>query len=517
MPISGFFYRLRVRDPDDEDNFVDCLMNAAIVMIDRKTYAQVTGLILDNGEESGRIGQEFVLENPEDDSQTLRVERLGAFFVCDKKTYSQIHALLVPNANPPPRQPDDPDGANSHICTDVVRYCQDNDPESDVWIECERIWAMVVKDAKDYAQTTLILTFWPDTLGDEIDDDTSPYPARFCEVPDDIPLDDRVTTTINTFDTFWRFDISQNPINVSWGSPVLVIAATVTGTLTFSSFTVLTPDVAEDLTRDPPLEAIVSEFAIIDNIDDPVTNQWALRPPFEVAPDPAPASPITPEMLALDAIWKPQQGFVSNGGKTKTVTTFINLGAYRKQWPINIVDEKKHVKFYIDIPENPALGEGWHIWEVTYSYMRNGPGGPFPNSGTQKFYDWPGPPSDIGETGDGYDAAADFILGLENEVIAGSIESLTTSGPSDLGRDPAHPGPFENDLTYHFEFSIWSRKDVPLNAESLPDWDFGEHTVVTYETIGAFAKRLTIEIVGGKITVTESADGAFGAVPPAAP
>jgi hypothetical protein len=209
-------YRLRLRDPNDPDEYVDIPVNLAVALRDAKTGAQLYGLIFDNSENSGRVAHRRTVENPADPSQRIEVERIDGLILRDAKGGDErLHGYLIDNNDPPPRTASSDAGA-SHIRTHVVRYCRDNDPEGAPWVDVERIDCLALRDAKTGAQEIALIADWP-PAGDPIDDPDDPFKPRFCEVPQSLPLVDRQYERINPP---WRIDPLQNIVNFS-GAPAV--------------------------------------------------------------------------------------------------------------------------------------------------------------------------------------------------------------------------------------------------------------------------------------------------------
>lgn len=219
MPQTEFMYRLRVRDPNNSDNFVDILVAGAAALQDPKNSTQEYGLVFNNSETGSRFGHTYTVKNPSDESQTLDVERPDALVITDPKDSSQDTGLVFRNNDPPPRGKDWQEGDPSHYAVRVVRYCKDNDPNAATWIDSEWIDAFAISDPKSNAQDRGYVMRWP-TVGDPINDPTDPFNPVFCSVDPTLPLDDRQPATINPP---WRTDPLQNIVNVKWGGSYFIV------------------------------------------------------------------------------------------------------------------------------------------------------------------------------------------------------------------------------------------------------------------------------------------------------
>lgn len=233
---SRWVYIKRLRDPNDKDNTLDVQLLSAYMDFDAKSDAQGSGIVIDNGPDSSRIAYVKRVENSDDPDQYIDAERPVGIIIFDAKAGGQARGYILASDDPPPRQKDFEEGDVDFIASHVVRYCDGNDPDSDKWIDMERVDVLALFDAKSGALVRCLMMRWPENEvpdGDgaiPIDDPDDP----FCDMPGGVTFA-KVDDTLDVMEEFdrecadgsfidvvdedggWRFDWFQHPVNISWG------------------------------------------------------------------------------------------------------------------------------------------------------------------------------------------------------------------------------------------------------------------------------------------------------------
>jgi len=218
--------RLRVvkpgGDPTTPGDCVDVPIISEITFRDAKAYGQEFVHRINNTDQSSRIGHTHTVKHASvgpdgnvtlDGSSSLEVERTDFTSFIDPKDYAQERKYALFNNDPPPQTPGgDNNTDKAHRLSHFVRYTSDNTIDGVPWIDFEIMDEVEFVDAKEYGQGYIYTLRNPDP-GDPVNDGSDPYKPTFAKVDTSLPLVVSDSTTINPP---WRFDIFQNPVNVSW-------------------------------------------------------------------------------------------------------------------------------------------------------------------------------------------------------------------------------------------------------------------------------------------------------------
>lgn len=207
------YKRKRIKDPTDENNYIDIpvLYEAKFKTIQEQ--AQETFLYFNNSSTSSRKTHIKRVTNNQDASQYIDVERIDEWTVKTMAEQAQERTFVLRNTDPPPRQPD---GSNNpaHEKTHIVRYYGGNvGGENSPWVDVELIDELKISCAAEQYQEWHLVLRHPE-LNEQVVDQTVPYSvtAGFCDPS--FPL---AQTEIN-FDPPYRLDIFQNIINCNFVS-----------------------------------------------------------------------------------------------------------------------------------------------------------------------------------------------------------------------------------------------------------------------------------------------------------
>jgi hypothetical protein len=217
--------RKRVHLPNGGNVWIPCLEVVPFVVA--KDQYQEHNLYLRNGVDADRKVHIRDVPSLDSPSQTIPVERIENFMVKTVAEQAQERRLIVTNLDPPPILPD---GTNdpAHNKVHYVRYYQNNDPNTDTWVDVEFIDDLkVIVAAEQYQEWRLILR--QEELGDLVDDPSvnyGPITVGTCDMS--LPTGQGEASGI---DPPYRFDpflniiqfnegaTSYEPHDVMWAAP----------------------------------------------------------------------------------------------------------------------------------------------------------------------------------------------------------------------------------------------------------------------------------------------------------
>lgn len=438
-------YRLRVRDPDDDENYVDILIAGAAALQDPKVLGQETGLVFNNTATGSRFGHSHTVINPSDESQTILVERPDALAITDPKDSSRDIGLAFRNNDPPPRGKDWQEGDPSHYAVRVVRYCKDNDPEGLPWIDSEWIDAFAIADPKDNSQDRGYVMRWP-TPGDPIDDADDPFQPLFCFVDPSLDLDDRPAAGI---DDSWRTDPLQNIVNVNWGGPILAITIKTINSVGGGTF-------GGTLTIPPAVKAPISAT------DWPVPGFVELNDPVgDSDPFPDVVNPISALMRKVLRAWSlsGDNGAFFPAAREATTTVFINLKKYYQRDPTTHELTPTSLDFKIVTDEVTAQVNQWQV-NLNLSS---------PTAGGSTFQE------------DGFQPPTDFATRHTDDIAFALAQPpgdwVLTGDFSGIENNP------QTNLNFDIKAGVYkSLNDFSISPDGTPTWDFTKAISTTEKT-----------------------------------
>jgi|HubBroStandDraft_6_1064221.scaffolds.fasta_scaffold00056_19 hypothetical protein len=223
-------YLKRIYSPD-KSQYVDIPVIYNISFIDAKTNGQEYGWSIDNISGTdvstrkthvqrvvNQIGAPASSNYPAADAQTdptqyVDVERIDLFNNIDAKTLGQEYGYRFNNKDPLyiSKPGDTPPPRTSHI----VRYYKNNDPTTNVWVDCQLIDELPTIDPKSSSQE-LTLRIQNAKLGDMVGDvgpSGDPYTPTIGNVDLTLPAAPESGSGI---DPPYRLDPFQNIVNVNW-------------------------------------------------------------------------------------------------------------------------------------------------------------------------------------------------------------------------------------------------------------------------------------------------------------
>lgn len=179
------YKRKRIKNPDDESMYVDIPVMYEARFKLMQDQAQEHYLYIDNSENSSRKVHTKRVENNEDGSMYVDVERIDEWNVKTVQEQGQEATFVMTNNDPPPIQPD---GTNnpSHEKTHVVRFFQDNDSESENWVDVELIDELKIKCVQEQGQDYIWYMKHPE-LGDPVSDSGVSYEVTKGECDPGLP------------------------------------------------------------------------------------------------------------------------------------------------------------------------------------------------------------------------------------------------------------------------------------------------------------------------------------------
>jgi hypothetical protein len=233
--------RLRkVRDPNDEDNFVLIPVIETIQFSDPKDSSQERVVRFNNSVDTeARVWHTRRVLNKsgtpsnftEDEDNYVDVARIDSLTTIDPKSASQEVVLRLDNRDDDGSWPAPPGALVENDLThvrNVVRYTADNTPDGVPWVDVELINIILVRDPKTEGQEYVYRIARAEP-GEAIEDEDDPYLPTFALADESLEVieDDDPASPV-------MLDPFQNIVNVKWGEPVeppppLLIRATVTG------------------------------------------------------------------------------------------------------------------------------------------------------------------------------------------------------------------------------------------------------------------------------------------------
>ncbi len=204
--------RKRVHLPNGGAVWIPCLEVVPFVVA--ADQYQEHNLYLRNGTDADRKVHIRNVPSLDDPGQTIPVERIENFTAKTVAEQAQERRLIVTNLDPPPILPD---GTNdpAHERVHYLRYYQDNDPNTDTWVDVEFIDDLkVIVAAEQYQEWRLILR--KEELGDPVDDPSvnyGPITVGTCDMS--LPTGQGEASGI---DPPYRFDPFQNIIQFNEGA-----------------------------------------------------------------------------------------------------------------------------------------------------------------------------------------------------------------------------------------------------------------------------------------------------------
>lgn len=215
----------KIKDPDDDDNFVMIPVTDQITFRDPKSFAQEYVFRFNNTESAGRVAHVrrvkqkigMPTDYTEDDSNYVEVERIDRLGAVDPKSFAQGTGFRFDNRDEPESWPALP-GVLDEVeqparYRHVVRYTADNTLAGVPWVDVELIDLFSVKDPKSFGQETIYRITYAER-GPPIADPDDPYQPTFAFADHDLPTAEEGSTEI---DPPYRIDPFQNIVNVSWG------------------------------------------------------------------------------------------------------------------------------------------------------------------------------------------------------------------------------------------------------------------------------------------------------------
>lgn len=180
------YKRKRITNPADESMYVDIPVMYEARFKLMQDQAQEFYVYFDNSENSSRMVHTKRIMNNQNDMMYVDVERIDEFNIKTMQEQAQESTFVMNNNDPPPRQPD---GSNNpaHEMTHVVRYYQDNDPQSENWVDVELIDELKIKCMAEQAQEYIWYMKHPE-LGDTVSNSGVSYDVTVGNCDPDLEL-----------------------------------------------------------------------------------------------------------------------------------------------------------------------------------------------------------------------------------------------------------------------------------------------------------------------------------------
>jgi hypothetical protein len=203
------YKRKTLVDPLDSSRSVQVPVLYKAAFVTAADQYQEQALYFNNSGESSRKTHVRRVTNDSDSGQYIDVERIDSFFVKSMAEQAQEYEWVIVNKDPPPKQPDGGDSP-AHQKVHYVRYYQNNDNQSQSWIDVELIDELDVISAADQYQETHLIALHAE-IGNPVDDADPFAPTEgFCDPSfDAAPFED-------SLDPPYRLDPLQNVVNVHW-------------------------------------------------------------------------------------------------------------------------------------------------------------------------------------------------------------------------------------------------------------------------------------------------------------
>jgi hypothetical protein len=221
----------KVRNPDDDSQYVLVPCVKRIELGDAKSYAQEHRFIFENtNNNTSRKVRVADVQSKNGDGH-LKVERILKFGVSDAKSYAQEYKFILNNDDEQALLDDKGGTGGPHKKThirywasppDAVEKTDGGAPDptqeptgADAWIKMEVIDQFSVTDNKSYAQEYVY------TITQPIDGSDIPKEE---DAPPDDSDDEKLFSPPKDDDTAgWKFDPFQNPIDVQWTANDFVV------------------------------------------------------------------------------------------------------------------------------------------------------------------------------------------------------------------------------------------------------------------------------------------------------